>query len=94
MIQYWQKFLRLNDWLILSKKISRKQVTFPDDIKECDRYYIGVFTRPEIKLAIIYNDRELTDADVLHELLHVKWPNDSEDQINFIMRYFLKITGK
>ena len=32
--------------------------------------------------AMIYHDRSLTDEYVVHELLHVKYPKWSEDQVN------------
>ena len=34
------------------------------------------------KVGVIYHDRILTEQDVIHELLHVKFPDNSEQWIN------------
>jgi hypothetical protein len=34
------------------------------------------------RVGTIHHDRELTEKDIVHELLHVKYPNKNEDWIN------------
>ena len=58
-IDFWQKELGLQKLNILTEPISREQVTFPNDISEEDRFFIGVAR--EEKTATIYHDRELTE---------------------------------
>jgi hypothetical protein len=42
------------------------------------------------KHGIIYYDRPLTEEDIVHELLHVKYNNWSEDQVNTETERLLK----
>lgn len=74
--------MNLDDWNIITEAISREQVMFPDDIEEKDRYYIGIEIQDEGKVGIIYHDRSLVVEDVIHELLHLVYPEKIEDEIN------------
>jgi hypothetical protein len=42
------------------------------------------------KEAVIYHDRDLTEEDIVHELLHVKYPDWTEDQVNLETDKLLK----
>ena len=66
--------LDLNDWTIDTLPIDDKQVSYPVDIDFCDKFFIGINYDSETKTGTIYYARELTEEDVLHELLHVKYP--------------------
>ena len=55
---------------------------YDNDCPIKDRYFVGIEIDKENKAGTIYHDRELTEADIIHELLHVKYPNKSEDWIN------------
>ena len=48
------------------------------DLKE----FIGITIDSENKFGIINHTRPLTPFDVIHELLHVKYPSWTEEQIN------------
>jgi hypothetical protein len=78
-IEFWKKELNLQDIEVITQPISREQVTFPNDISEEDKFFIGV--AHEEKTATIYHDRELTEEDILHELLHVAFPSKSEQWV-------------
>lgn len=80
----WARRLGLTDWKITLKGISRAQVMFPDDISEEDRYWVGISTEivESTKHAEITYDRPLTEEDIVHELLHICHPDESEDWIN------------
>ena len=82
MIEKWKLLLKLHDWDITTVAIDPKQVTYDDDCPQEDRYFIGVQPDHDIKRALIYHDRELTEEDVIHELLHVRYPDKSEDWVN------------
>ena len=79
-IEYWKKKLGLQHLSIVTELIDRKQVMFPDDISNEDRYFIGVSLKG--REAIISHDRDLTEEDILHELLHLANPDKSEEWVN------------
>ena len=88
-IKYWQKELGLLDWSIYTEEIKKDQVLYDSEVPNEDRYFVGVEIDSENNKATIYHDRELNDEYVLHELLHVKYPKFSEDQVNFWTDFFL-----
>ena len=79
MIDKWLKKLEL-DWIIITESISRDQVICDCPPEDC--YFIGIDYNLKTKKAVIYYDRALTEEDIVHELLHVKYPEWSEDQVN------------
>lgn len=81
-IKFWQKYLELLDWSVVSEKIKKEQVLYDIDVPKDDQYFVGVHINNCDKVATIYHDRELNDEYVLHELLHVKYPKFTEDQVN------------
>ena len=82
MINKWKKILSLKEWSFITEEILPEQVTYGDYVPQKNRYFIGIEIDKENKIGTIYHDRELTEADIIHELLHVKHPNKSEDWIN------------
>lgn len=82
MIEKWKHILSLDSWSIVTEKIDPDAVMYDESCGNEDRYYIGVSADHNNKSAIIYHDRQLTEEDVVHELLHVKYPDWSEDQVN------------
>jgi hypothetical protein len=81
-ITFWQKWLGLASWSILSESIDKKQVLYDKDVPKKDRYFVGVHIDDKIKVATIYHDRKLTHEYVLHELLHIRFPKFTEEQVN------------
>jgi len=81
-IRFWKEAFELNEWDITLKKIDPDSVTYPDDIDECDRYYVGIEPHHIDKIATIYHDRDLTERDIIHELLHVRFPHWTEDEVS------------
>jgi len=39
----------------------------------------------------LYHDRDLTERDVIHELLHVRYPDWTEDQVNQVEELLYKL---
>ena len=76
-IEFWQKWLGLSEWCI-----NKNQVVYDDDVPNEDRYFVGVQIDNKNKSATIYHDRKLNHVYVLHELLHVKFPKLTEEQVN------------
>jgi hypothetical protein len=80
MIDKWLKKLELTDWTITLEPLDKEQVVCDCPPEDC--YFVGVKYDCNTKHAVIYHDRELTEEDVVHELLHVKYNDWSEDQVN------------
>ena len=82
LVQKWQSKLELKEWSFLIDEIQPEQVVYNNDCPVKDRYFVGIEIDKENKIGTIYHDRELTEADIIHELLHVKHPEKDEDWIN------------
>ena len=82
LVHKWQSKLELKEWSFIIDEIQPTQVTYDNDCPVKDRYFIGIEIDKENKIGTIYHDRELTEADIIHELLHVKYPNKDEAWIN------------
>ena len=80
MINKWQDRLGLGLWDITSEPISDDQVVYPDDISEEERFFVGVEYGE--MTAVIYHSRPLMEDDIVHELLHIVYPNASHDWID------------
>ncbi len=81
-INFWCYWFDLLEWNILTQPILKEQVCYDESIPDSDRYFIGVEIKKKYKIGIIYHDRELDGISILHELLHIKFPNFSEDEVN------------
>ena len=82
LVQKWQSKLNLKEWSFPIQEIQPTQVVYNNDCPDKDRYFVGIEIDKENKIGTIYHDRELTEADIIHELLHVKYPEKDEDWIN------------
>ena len=82
MVCYWIDVLGLKGWTITTEAISIEAVTYADNVPVYDRYFVGVEIDREKMTACIYHDRPLNKEYIVHELLHVKYPEWSEDQVN------------
>jgi len=82
LVDKWQSKLNLKEWSFPIQEIQPTQVLYDNDCPVKDRYFVGIEIDKENKIGTIYHDRELTEADIIHELLHVKYPEKDEDWIN------------
>ena len=82
LVHKWQSKLNLKGWSFLIDEIQPNQVVYDNDCPVKDRYFVGIEIDKENKIGTIYHDRELTEADIIHELLHVKYPEKDEAWIN------------
>ena len=84
MIEKWKKKLGLEEWTINTEQIDPASVTYPDDCVGDERFFVGIMPQEESLYATIFHDRPLTEQDVVHELLHVRHPSESETWINHL----------
>ena len=81
-INKWQDKFQLTDWEFTTQEIKPEQVVYDEDCPDEDKYFVGIEIGHIKKTGIIYYDRAITEEDIIHELLHVKYPDWSEDQVN------------
>ena len=93
MIDKWKAILGVKEWTITTEAIDKKQVVYDPEIPEEDTYYIGVHVDQDTSIATIYHDRDLTEEDIIHELLHVKYPDWTEEEVNFQTMLYLAETS-
>ena len=82
MIDKWKAILGLKGWTITTEAIDKKSVIYEDEVPDSDKYFVGIQIDKESMRARIYHDRALNDEYIAHELLHVKYPDWSEDRVN------------
>ena len=83
-IKYWQKILKITDWDISLKRIVPEQIEYNGE-----DYFIGISRNFDKKEAIIHHDIDLTEEAIVHELLHVAYPEKNESWINEITNQYL-----
>ena len=82
LINKWLGELRISKWSIDTQLIDPASVTYPDDLPAKEKFFVGIQSSEDALHATIFHDRPLTEEDIVHELLHVKYPDWSEDQVN------------
>lgn len=80
MIALWQRRLGLEDYSVTAERLSVFQVV--DDFCAVGNSLVGVCADHASKTAVIYHTRRLRQEDIVHELLHVRFPSWSEEQVN------------
>ena len=78
LLEMWLDRLELKD--VKTEAIMSEQVVYPKDLKT--KEFIGV----DIQERIIYHTRPLREDDIVHELLHIKFPKMSEKNINLLTK--------
>ncbi len=76
----WQKELQLHDYKITCERISIHQVC--DDSCKRGHEFVGILADHINCTAYLYHTRKLHMDDIIHELLHVKYPTWTEGQVN------------
>ena len=69
LIEHWKSILQIEDWEITTQRIESGQIDYDDQ-----NYFIGIERDFENKTGIIYHDVDLYEEAIVHELLHVKYP--------------------
>lgn len=81
-IEKWKDRLGLHLWSIGTQEIVSEQVVYPDDCVGDERFFIGVEKDHDRFEATIYHDVPLYEEAIIHELLHIRYPDKSEDWVN------------
>jgi len=82
-VEKWQSVLEILHWKIICEPIDETQVV--DDLKGNmpGHEFVGISIDFANHIGTIYHTRPLQDDDIVHELLHVRFPKWSEDEINY-----------
>ncbi len=87
-IACWQEEFGLLDWKVECHPISIFQVS--DEYCRVGKNFVGISRDFDRKVGTIHHTRKLTEEDIVHELLHVRYPQWSEDQVNTETIHLLK----
>ncbi|MEO9362373.1 MAG: hypothetical protein ABI348_00595 [Nitrososphaera sp.] len=79
LIEHWKERLGI-DYYVSTERISLFQVS--DSCCCVGNSFVGVCTWHDEKVACIYHTRKLREDDIVHELLHVRHPSWTEDEVN------------
>ncbi len=93
MIEYWQTMLEITDWEISCEMISEMQVVDALDRNTPGHEFVGIAIESDVKKGTIFHTRALLEDDIIHELLHVRFPEWSEHDVNFWTNLLMKKVG-
>ena len=79
-IEYWKNQLQIQHYQIRCERIATHQVC--GDFGKRGHEFVGICTNHANCSAHLFHTRKLKMDDIVHELLHVKYPKWSENQIN------------
>ncbi len=82
-IEDWKCRLGISNWQITCELIDEMQVTDIWFESTSGHEFVGIAIYKELRSGIIYHTRDLNEDDIIHELLHVRYPNWSEDKVEF-----------
>ncbi len=93
MIEYWQTMLEIKDWEISCEMISEMQVVDALIGNTPGHEFVGIAIQSDDKKGTIFHTRALQEDDIIHELLHVRFPEWSEQDVNFWTNLLMKKIG-
>lgn len=80
-IAFWQLLLGLDNWQIKTIRISEMQV-IDDHYGDIPGHeFVGVTIDNAIRCATIYHTRSIFEDDIIHELLHVRFQDWTEEEV-------------
>lgn len=91
-LNYWKRYLLIEEWTIDTEAISLWQVS--DDFCCTGHQFVGVSRDTTYKQATIHHTRSLTEEDIVHELLHLRYPKWSEEKVVKYTDLLLKNKGE
>ncbi len=83
LLEKWQVLLDIHRWTITCEPIDEMQVM--DDLKgdKPGHEFVGIAIDFINRKGIIHHTRSLQEDDIIHELLHVRFPDWSEQKVNY-----------
>jgi len=87
LIDSWIRRLGLDDWSIHTERIDPKQVEY-----DGEDYFIGIERDFEGRNAVIYHDIPLDEESIVHELLHICFPQADDESYEEYEDFIAKTT--
>jgi hypothetical protein len=82
-IEHWKTVLEINNWDIICSTIDENQVVDSLMGNTHGHEFVGIERNFQTLTGIIYHTRPLDEEDIIHELLHVRYSNWSEEKVDF-----------
>ena len=82
-IEHWKVVLGIPEWNIVCAIIDEEQVVDSLLDNSHGHEFVGIERNFTNRSGIIYCTRTLEEDDIIHELLHVRYPEWSEDKVEF-----------
>jgi len=92
LIKKWQYHLGLQDWNIIVEEISENQVIdiYSKRIDESGEF-VGINRNFKNKEAILYTTRHIYEDDVIHELIHLRFPKMNETNVECLTNILMRV---
>ena len=74
LIDSWVRRLGLDDWSVRTERIDPKQVEYNGE-----DYFVGIERDFNGRNAVIYHDIPLDEESIVHELLHICFPQADDE---------------
>jgi hypothetical protein len=87
LIESWAKRLGVDDWDIRTERIDPKQVEY-----DGEDYFVGIERDFDARNAVIYHDIPLDEESIVHELLHIAFPQKDDEDYYEYEKFITKIT--
>lgn len=82
-IEHWKTVFGITQWNIVCTIIDEEQVVDSLLNDTNGHEFVGIERDFSTQIGIIYHTRPLEEDDIIHELLHIRYPNWSEDKVEF-----------
>lgn len=81
LIETWKNRLGISHWNIACQEIDEMQVTDIWFDNSSGHEFVGIEIHAEDNSAILYHTRPILEDDIIHELLHVRYSEWSEQKV-------------
>ncbi len=92
LIEQWQSIFEITEWTISCELISEMQVVDALEDNSPGHEFVGIAINAKKREGVIFYTRPLCKDDVIHKLLHVRFPTWSEEEVNFWTDLLMKRT--
>jgi hypothetical protein len=85
-IESWAKRLGVDDWDIRTERIYADQIEYNGE-----DYFIGIERDFDGRNAVIYHDVPLDEESIVHELLHIAFPQAEDEEYDEYEQFIAKM---
>lgn len=82
-IEHWKTVFCITDWNIVCTVIDEMQVVDIWEEETPGHEFVGIERDFDNRIGTLYHTRPLQEDDIIHELLHVRYPDWSEEKVTF-----------